>query len=154
PVFAQNGHDTGAPPGSASLSGDTASAERSLQFPRPTLPGSFHSTCASATRMPGSGRSSAHCVRVRKVQELLMQSSMFNVQVPVPARDEVFLMNTFTDAQLLVSSDVASLLARADEEPSSGWGPDERQALETLAEHGFLVPDRATERAKLEQFFR
>lgn len=83
-----------------------------------------------------------------------MQSSMFNVQVPVPARDEVFLMNTFTDAQLLVSSDVASLLARADEEPSSGWGPDERQALETLAEHGFLVPDRATERAKLEQFFR
>ena len=42
-----------------------------------------------------------------------MQPSMFNVQVPVPGRDEVFLMNTFTDAQLLVSSDVASLLSRA-----------------------------------------
>ena len=41
-----------------------------------------------------------------------MQASRFNVQVPVPDRDEVFLMNTFSDAQLLVSSDVAALLDR------------------------------------------
>ncbi len=83
-----------------------------------------------------------------------MQPSMFNVQVPVPGRDEVFLMNTFTDAQLMVSTDVASLLAQAAERPSDSLSDDERQALESLAEHGFLVPDRTTERAKLEQFFR
>jgi uncharacterized protein len=83
-----------------------------------------------------------------------MQPSMFNVHVPVPARDEVFLMNTFTDAQLLVSADVASLLARAGAEPETGWSTEEREALETLAENGFLVPDRAGERAKLDQFFR
>jgi uncharacterized protein len=82
-----------------------------------------------------------------------MQPSMFNVQVPVPARDEVFLMNTFTDAQLLVSSDVASLLERAAE-PGRVWSDGEREALETLAENGFLVADRASERQKLDQFFR
>jgi hypothetical protein len=27
-----------------------------------------------------------------------MQSSMFNLRVPFPARDEMFLMNTLTDA--------------------------------------------------------
>ncbi|MDQ3170387.1 MAG: radical SAM protein [Acidobacteriota bacterium] len=83
-----------------------------------------------------------------------MQPSMFNVQVPVPARDEVFLMNTFSDAQLLVSTDVASLMARAEAEPSTGWSGEEREALATLADNGFLVPDRAHERAKLDQFFR
>jgi len=82
-----------------------------------------------------------------------MQPSMFNVQVPVPGRDEVFLMNTFSDAQLLVSSEVASLLARAGEQPGA-WTTDEREALETLAEHGFLVADRAAERARLDRFFR
>src|SRR5688572_9572301 len=81
-----------------------------------------------------------------------MQPSMFNVQVPVPGRDEVFLMNTFSDAQLLVSSDVAALLARAAE-PAREWSRDEQDALETLAENGFLVADRTAERAKLEQFF-
>ena len=32
-----------------------------------------------------------------------MQPSMFNVQVPIADRNEVFLMNTFSDAQILVS---------------------------------------------------
>jgi uncharacterized protein len=82
-----------------------------------------------------------------------MQPSMFNVQVPVPGRDEVFLLNTFSDAQLLVSTDVASLLARAADGPAD-FSPDERQALEVLAENGFLVADRATERRQLDQFFR
>ena len=82
-----------------------------------------------------------------------MQPSMFNVQVPIPGRDDVFLMNTFSDAQLLVSSDVASLLERAAR-PAEEWSAGEREALETLAEHGFLVSDRAAERAKLEQYFR
>ena len=42
-----------------------------------------------------------------------MQPSMFNVTVPLNAmgrQDDVFLMNTFTDAQLIVSRDVAALL--------------------------------------------
>ena len=44
-----------------------------------------------------------------------MQPSMFNVRVPldtVADRQDVFLMNTFTDAQLIVSRDVAALLDR------------------------------------------
>ena len=44
-----------------------------------------------------------------------MQPSMFNVRVPldeVAGRDDVFLMNTFTDAQLIVSRDVSALLDR------------------------------------------
>ncbi len=36
-----------------------------------------------------------------------MQQSMFNVRVPLPDRGEVFLMNTLTDAQLIVSDDIA-----------------------------------------------
>jgi hypothetical protein len=39
---------------------------------------------------------------------------MFNVRVPLDDPGEVFLMNTFTDAQLIVSSDVADLLDRVD----------------------------------------
>ncbi len=35
-----------------------------------------------------------------------MQPSIFNVRVPLADRDEVFLMNTFTDAQLVVSREV------------------------------------------------
>ena len=41
-----------------------------------------------------------------------MQTSIFNLRVPLPERDEVFLMNTLTDAQLVVSPDVAALLDR------------------------------------------
>ena len=37
-----------------------------------------------------------------------MQPSIFNIRVPLPERDEVFLMNTLTDAQLVVSPDVAA----------------------------------------------
>jgi uncharacterized protein len=89
-----------------------------------------------------------------------MQSSMFNVRVPLgdfAASDDVFLMNTFTDAQLVVGPEVASLLDRLAASPTPqglrGLSPDERAAVETLAEHGFLVPDRATERARLDAFF-
>jgi len=34
-----------------------------------------------------------------------MQPSMFNVQVPVKDTGDVFLMNTLSDSQLLVSTD-------------------------------------------------
>jgi uncharacterized protein len=81
-----------------------------------------------------------------------MQPSMFNVRVPVEDRDEVFLMNTFTDAQVIVSRDVADLLDRvaAGDRPATA---DEREALVTLSEHGFLVDDRATDRRNLDAYF-
>ena len=41
-----------------------------------------------------------------------MLPSMFNLRVPLPERGEVFLMNTLTDAQLIVSEDIADLLDR------------------------------------------
>ena len=81
-----------------------------------------------------------------------MQSSMFNVRVPLEDRSEVFLMNTFTDAQLLVSPDVVDLLDRVGEDRTlSGI---ERETIEQLAEQGFVVADRERERADLKAFFR
>lgn len=84
-----------------------------------------------------------------------MQPSMFNVRVPLPDRDEVFLMNTFTDAQLLVSTDVVSLLDSVERrDPSSPrFSDEEAQAVELLKTHGFIVHDRAGERADLDAFF-
>jgi uncharacterized protein len=80
-----------------------------------------------------------------------MHASMFNVRVPLEGND-VFLMNTFTDAQLIVSRDVVDLLDRVGQD---GPGTDEeRQAFEQLAEQGFLVADRETERRDLKAFFR
>ena len=89
-----------------------------------------------------------------------MQSSMFNVRVPLDdlagSRD-VFLMNTFTDAQLVVGPEVASLLDRlhdgVTEDVAEGLTADERDAIATLSEHGFVVSDRTSERRKLEAFF-
>ena len=80
---------------------------------------------------------------------------MFNVRVPLPARDEVFLLNTLTDAQLVVSSDVAALLDRYSESSSETRSPDEseREALSVLSENGFLVTDRASERRTLDEYF-
>jgi uncharacterized protein len=81
-----------------------------------------------------------------------MQPSMFNVQVPVRDSDEVFLMNTLSDAQLLVSSDVARLLDRI------GGGDtrvslDERETLDALVENGFVVESREQERRSLDEYF-
>jgi len=80
-----------------------------------------------------------------------MQSSMFNLRVPLPARDEVFLMNTITDAQLVVSSDVAALLDRSDlarSRPSD----EEREAMELLWDNGFLVDSRDADRHRLDEY--
>jgi uncharacterized protein len=84
-----------------------------------------------------------------------MQPSMFNVRVPLDAiagGDDVFLMNTFTDAQVVVERDVVALLDRlaAGEAPGTA---DEREAVSTLAELGFIVADRASERRRLDEFF-
>jgi uncharacterized protein len=82
-----------------------------------------------------------------------MQPSIFNLRVPLPARDEVFLMNTLTDAQLVVSNDVAALLDRvrgglAASQPSE----EEREALDLLRENGFLVESREADRRHLDQY--
>ncbi len=82
-----------------------------------------------------------------------MQPSMFNVQVPIAERNEVFLMNTFTDAQVMVTGDVIALLDRL----AAGVAPaaaEERATIEQLAAHGFVVADRTQERRDLEAFFR
>src|SRR5579864_2089252 len=89
-----------------------------------------------------------------------MQPSIFNVRVPLPARHEVFLMNTLNDAQLVVSTDVAELLDRyaglgTPEMPGivDALNEDEREAVDLLAENGFLVPSRDFDRRALDQYF-
>ena len=81
-----------------------------------------------------------------------MELSKFNVQVPLPAGNEMFLMNTFSDAQLLVSSDVASLLDRIARGESAFDG-EERETVDTLVENGFIVESRERERDALAEYF-
>ena len=94
-----------------------------------------------------------------------MESSTFNAQVSLRNGD-VFLMNTFSDAQLVVSPDVADLLESLDERhrvqpgerspvasPRPRFTASERDALSELAEHGFVVDSRTSERAALERYF-
>jgi uncharacterized protein len=85
-----------------------------------------------------------------------MQPSMFNVRVPLDDRSDVFLMNTFTDAQLIVTSDVVDLLDRLERDGSAAPALDavERETVSQLAEHGFIVETRDAERRDLQQFFR
>ncbi len=84
-----------------------------------------------------------------------MQSSIFNVRVPLEDRGEVFLMNTFTDAQLIVSRDVSDLLDRLGTDVFAASTPtrEERDAIDTLAENGFIVDSRETDRRNIENFF-
>jgi uncharacterized protein len=82
-----------------------------------------------------------------------MQPSIFNVQVPLPERNEVFMMNTFSDAQLLVSPDVPALLERLAR-GEAAFDDEERETLNALAENGFVVTSREAERRDLEQFFQ
>src|SRR5688572_17254796 len=61
-----------------------------------------------------------------------MRLSQFNVSVPLPERNEVFLMNTFSDAQLLVTPDVTALLDRIAR--GEVCTPDEHETVESLVE--------------------
>jgi len=81
-----------------------------------------------------------------------MQASRFNVQVPLPDRNEVFLMNTFSDAQLLASPDVAALLERISG-GQSRFDDEERDTVDALIENGFLVESRDEETQSLDQYF-
>src|SRR5688572_2847849 len=82
-----------------------------------------------------------------------MQPSMFNVRVPLENRGDVFLMNTLTDAQLIVSRDVVELMDRVGEPAFAPADDGEREALSTLAEHGFIVESRGADRQNVEAFF-
>jgi uncharacterized protein len=86
-----------------------------------------------------------------------MQASMFNLRVPLPERGEVFLMNTLTDAQLVVSSDVAELIDRCASLGNAGEiehvDDETREALGVLTENGFLVSSRDAERRALDSYF-
>jgi len=83
-----------------------------------------------------------------------MKPSAFNVRVPL-ANGEVFLMNTLTDAQAVVSNDVAALLDSlgSGSEDGDGIGQEGREALETLAGNGFLVSQTWLEREAVESYF-
>ncbi len=79
-----------------------------------------------------------------------MQPSIFNVRVPLKERDDIFLLNTLTDAQLIVSSDVAELL---DRESFDSLTDSEREAVDLLTENGFFVSDYASDRRALDEYF-
>src|SRR5438128_7590792 len=81
-----------------------------------------------------------------------MQPSIFNVQVPLPESNEVFLMNTFSDAQLLVSSDVTGLLDRIKKGQDT-FDAEERETIDSLVENGFIVDSRETEQGALSEYF-
>ena len=92
-----------------------------------------------------------------------MQTSIFNNRVALPD-DSVFLMNTFTDAQIVVSPDVVSLLDRltaastsddsvGSQAPEPQFSTAENAALEELRSHGFIVESREAERQALDEFF-
>jgi uncharacterized protein len=81
-----------------------------------------------------------------------MRPSQFNLRVPIEARDDVFLMNTLTDAQLVVSSDVAAMLDRAEAGGLCDPSDEEIEALDLLAENGFLVESRAADRQALDDY--
>jgi uncharacterized protein len=79
-----------------------------------------------------------------------MKASIFNIRVPLKERDDVFLMNTLTDAQLVVSPDVAALLER---ESLDALNESEREAVDLLSDNGFFVPDYETDRRNLSDYF-
>ena len=81
-----------------------------------------------------------------------MQPSIFNVQVPVAEGNEVFLMNTFSDAQLLVSPDVAGLLERIGRGDEAFSG-EEQSTVDALVENGFVVTSHQDERRALDEYF-
>jgi len=84
-----------------------------------------------------------------------MQPSQFNLRVPITATDDVFLMNTLTDAQVVVSADVAALLDRAAAGEFIGASrptADEADALRVLSDNGFLVASRAADRQALDDY--
>ena len=86
-----------------------------------------------------------------------MQPSIFNVRVPLRDQSDVFLMNTLTDAQIIVPPEVVSLLdsveGRTRPGSTAAFDADERDALATLTELGFLVDSHDADRRALDAYF-
>jgi uncharacterized protein len=86
-----------------------------------------------------------------------MQPSKFNLRVALPESGEVFLMNTLTDGQLIVSPETAGLLDRLSASPESlapeFLSAEERESMVSLTEHGFIVPSREADNQALDKFF-
>jgi uncharacterized protein len=82
-----------------------------------------------------------------------MQPSQFNVHVPLPERNEVFIMNTFSDAQVLASPDITELLDRLGR-GETAFSVEDQETLESLVENGFVVESREQEQRHIDQYFR
>ena len=78
-----------------------------------------------------------------------MKSSIFNLRVPLEG-DEVFVMNTLSDAQAVISSDAAALLD-ADIDPNI-LDVEARAAFDELVENGFITPGRDYDRDALTHY--
>jgi len=84
-----------------------------------------------------------------------MRPSQFNLRVPLATPGEEFLFNTLPDAQLVVSTDVATLLDRAAAGEFVGatlTTAEEVEALDVLVDNGFLVDSRDADQQALDQF--
>src|SRR5215475_6761654 len=77
-----------------------------------------------------------------------MKSSIFNLRVPLGG--DIFLMNTLTDAQVIVSSDAAVLLD-GDVDPNTLDG-EVRSTFDELVENGFITPGRDHDRDELTRY--
>jgi len=77
---------------------------------------------------------------------------MFNVQVPLPERDQVFLLNTFSDAQIVASADVQGLLDRIAQGERT-FAPEEQDTVSALVDNGFVVESRDDEQRALRDYF-
>ncbi len=80
-----------------------------------------------------------------------MPGSIFTLQVPLED-GRVFLMNTLTDAQAIVASEVASLLEPGEAPRREEVDASTGEALEALVEHGFLSAGRDADRAALDRY--
>jgi uncharacterized protein len=78
-----------------------------------------------------------------------MKGSIFNLRVPLEG-DDVFLMNTLTDAQAIISSDVTALLD-ADVDPNT-LDLEARAAFDELVENGFMTPGRDHDRDAVSRY--
>ena len=75
------------------------------------------------------------------------------MQVPLADRNEVFLMNTFSDAQVLASADITALLDRISRGDSM-FNDEERTAIDALVDNGFVIESASDESAALDRYFR
>src|SRR6476646_6955007 len=77
-----------------------------------------------------------------------MKSSIFNLRVPLG--DDTFLMNTLTDAQVILSSDATALLDSGVDRNT--LDEEARATFDELVENGFITPGRDHDRDELTRY--